>query len=123
MLKGMKFPIRVTPSGCAEMIEGSSVVTQNIILSVLPSGNLHPWKQRLAPEEEIIFEISDNKVGGLIVRHIRDVFDKLEYRGYARLLPGNRGISYRSIKNEAYIFIRFINLENDKTETIRVPVK
>jgi len=124
MLRGLRVPCRVSPYGSAQVVEGPSVVGQNIVLAVLPSSNRNPWSQNLAPEEELIFDINDDKmVGGLLVRHIRDTFSIMERRGYAKLLPGSRGIFFQSRGSEAFVFIRYVNLEKDKVESIRIPVR
>jgi hypothetical protein len=124
MLRGLKIPVRVSPYGSAEVLEGPSVVAQNIILAIMPSSNRNPWNQELAPEETLTFEIADEQsIGGVFVGHIRKVFEIMERRGYAKLLPGSRGISNSRIGAETFVFVRYVNLEKDKVEAIRFPVR
>jgi hypothetical protein len=124
MLRGLQVPLQVSPYGSAKVVEGPSVVGQNIILAVMPSGNRNPWSQNLSPDESLVFDIADDMVvGGSLSRHIREVLDQMERRGYAKLLPGNRGVRVKSRGSEMFVFVRYINLENDKTETIRIPVR
>jgi len=124
MLRGLRVPCKVSPYGSAMVVEGASVVGQNIVLAIMPSGNRNPWNQDLAPDEELVFDIADDMmVGGLLVRHIRDVFSIMERRGYARLLPGSQGIYYRSRGSDGFVYVRYVNLEKDKTETIQIPAR
>jgi len=122
-LKGMKFPIGVNPSGGALTIEGTATIGQNIILAVRPAGSLHPWNQKLTPEEDLIFDIKDSTTGNVLTMHIREFFRELEHRGHARLLPGRQGLSIRN-KDESNtdIFVRYVNLETGETEEFSIPI-
>lgn len=127
MLKGVKFPVRVTPLGGAETIEGSSVIDQNVLLAVIPSGTLHPWMQNLTPDEEIIFDIKDNRTGGLYSMTVRSYFEEMERKGYAKLLSGNRGIYIREAApnedGDMVVVINYINLESGRKEQSNIPLK
>lgn len=124
MPKGMKLPVAVTPSGGAQTIEGTIVIDQNIILAVRPAGSLHPWNQKLAPSEEMIFDIKDNKSGGIFTMHVREFFHEMERRGYARLLPGMHGfrISLPEGNGDMIAYIKYENLETGKTEGFSIPI-
>lgn len=124
MLRGMKVPLKVTPYGGADAIEGPSVVAQNIFVAITPSSNRNPWLQNITTDESITFDIADDRsVGGLLVTRIKEIFDRFAQRGYAKLLPGSQGLRYKVYGSQAFVFIRYMNLENDKTETVRVPVR
>lgn len=126
MLKGLRVPVAVTPAGGAATIENYPVVDQNVLLSILPADTLHPWAQGLTPDEDTIFEINDDRIGGLMVSHIRRVFEEMHALGYARLLPGTRGISYvkggRS-DGEAWVVVNYINLESGRLQGFKVPTR
>ena len=121
---GIKFPVRVGAYGGAETIEGYSVVDQNILLAIKPAGSLHPWNQRLTPDEDLIFDIRDNRSGGLYSMHVRQFFSEMERAGYAKLLPGTRGLRIEDSGNdgEMVVVISYINLERNKEMTFKVPL-
>jgi len=125
MPRGMKFPIKVSPSGGAVTVDGTAVVDQNIILAIRPAGSLHPWNQELAPDEALIFDIRDNKTGGLYTMHIREFFQEMERRGYARLRPGKHGIAILEPEDDSgdmVASINYENLETGKVEGIQIPI-
>jgi hypothetical protein len=126
MPKGLRVPIAVGPNGGARVIEGPTVIGQNIILGLIPAGSLNPFQQNIAPEEDLIFEIRDMRTGGLYVSHVREFFAELERQGYARLFPGGRGLSIEpSSKSEGgdmLITVRYVNLETNKNEKLQFPV-
>lgn len=125
MLKGLAIPIAVTPSGGANVIEGSRVVGQNVVLGVKPASSLHPWNQNLAPDEALIFDIQDMKSGGVYAMTVRRFFEEMERHGYARLLPGTQGINVVPSKDngEMTVYIRYNNLEAGKLEGFSFPVE
>lgn len=118
MLKGMMVPFSIGPHGGANAIEGQRVVGQNVVIGVKPASSLHPWNQNLAPDEALIFDIRDMKSGGIYAMTVRKFFQEMERHGYAKLLPGNHGISILSSKDEGEmkVCIRYNNLEAGKLE-------
>jgi len=117
MLKGLSIPISVGPHGGANTIEGSRVVGQNVILGVKPASSRHPWNKNLAPDETIIFDIQDSKTGSIYSLTVRKFFEEMERHGYAKLLPGSKGISFVSSGGEMKVYIRYNNLEAGKIES------
>ena len=125
MLKGISIPISVAPHGGANVIEGQRVVGQNVILGVKPASSLHPWNQKLAPDEALIFDIHDMKSGGVYAMTVRRFFEEMERHGYAKLLPGTQGIQISESKDngEMKVFIKYNNLEAGKLEGFSFPVQ
>jgi hypothetical protein len=124
MPKGMKYPIGVSPSGGAITIEGTIVIDQNIVLAIYPAGSLHPWNQKLAPDENFIFDIKDNRSGGLFSMHVREFFQEMERNGYARLLPGRQGLNvdYGEDGGDMVVNIYYINLETGDKVDVHIPL-
>ena len=126
MPKGMSVPVRVAPHGGAEVIEGPSVIGQNIILALLPAGSLNPFTQNIAPEEDLIFEIRDVRTGGLYSMHVREFFNEMERLGYARLFPGGKGLAIQpsTLGNEGdmIVTVRYVNLETNANEKLEFPI-
>ena|SRR4030042_309234 len=125
-LKGMKFPIGVSPSGGSEKVQSSGVVGQNVIIALIPASSRHPWNQTLAPPEDFIFEIKDMVAGNLYTSHVRDFFEVQEELGYARLYPGEQGIHIRPIENspsgELEVMIHYEDLESGKAKSMSFPL-
>ena len=124
MLRGMKFPVSVSVSGGSNVVKGIKVIDQNVILAIKPASSLHPWNQNLAPDEDIVFDIKDNYTGNLYTMHIREFFQEMERQGYARLLPGRRGLRVDSSSNngEMIVNIQYENLESGEIEGMQVPI-
>lgn len=119
MPKGIKYPIKVSPSGGAVTVEGTPVIDQNVLLALRPAGSLHPWNQKLTPDEDLIFDIKDNRSGGLYSMHVREFFQEMERNGYARLLPGRNGLSIVHSRDGGDMIVRvnYVNLETGDTES------
>lgn len=126
MAKGMRAPIEVGDNGGARMLEGASVVQQNIILALIPAGSLNPWTQDIAPKESLTFDPNDETTGGLYVQHVRNFFAEMERQGFARLLPGRDGVRIITGENNAQgnmdVIIRYVNLETGKEENLAFPL-
>jgi len=124
MTKGMQYPVAVSPYGGARTREGPIVINQNIILALKPAGSLHPWNQDLAPDEDYIFDIKDNKSGGLYTLHVREFFKEMERAGHARLLPGKRGLNMFLPEDggDMVVGVQFENLETGQIEGFRIPI-
>ena len=120
MPRGMKYPISVSPLGGSNIVEGTNIIDQNIILALTPAGSLNPWNQKLTPDEDIIFDINDNQTGGIYTMHVRDFFQEMELHGYARLFPGNRGINIIYASDSIIVNIQYENLETGKEEKIQI---
>ena len=125
MLKGISIPFNVNPAGGAVTIEGPAIINQNIILALRPASSLHPWHQDIAPEETFIFDIRDNQTGGLYTMHVRSFFDQMERAGYARLLPGTKGLSVIQADDNSgdmTVRVNFINLETGRESGFEFPL-
>lgn len=125
MPRGMKYPVAVNPAGGATAIEGSFAIHQNVILALIPAGSLHPWNQEIVPDEDIVFDILDTETGNSYTMHVREFFAEMERQGYARLLPGERGLKLfvpERPGGEMMVGIQFENLESGKVEGFRYPI-
>lgn len=126
MAKGLRAPIEVSDAGGAIVIEGASVVQQNIILALIPASSLNPWTQDIAPKETLTFNLNDERTGGLYVQHVRQFFAEMERQGFARLYPGQKGVRIIPGENQAQgnmdVIINYKNLETGKDENLRFPL-
>jgi len=125
MPRGMKYPVAVSPTGGAATVEGPFAIHQNVILALQPAGSLHPWNQKIVPDEDIVFDILDLNTGNSYTMHVREFFAEMERRGYARLLPGDRGLKVFSPERpggEMMVGVQFENLESGKVEGFRYPI-
>lgn len=127
MPKGMRIPIKVGPHGGADVFEGPDVIAQNIAVGLTPAGSLHPFHQNIAPDEDLIYEIRDEKSGGLFTIHAKQLFEELERIGHARLFPGGRGLTIRPSgpgeEGDMIVEVRYINLEMNTAQKIDIPMK
>ena len=56
--------------------------------------------------------------------HVREFFQEMERRGYARILPGHQGLRLIVPENgaEIVVAIQYENLETGKTEGFQIPI-
>lgn len=125
MPKGMRVPIKVADNGGSMMLDGPATIGQNVILAVKPAGSLHPWNQHITPEENLVFDLNDERTGGLYTMQVRQFFSEMESRGFARLYPGRKGLrivpSGRD-RGDMIVMINYVNLETGKASQLSFPI-
>lgn len=122
MAKGLTLPFQVTPKGGLQTTEGPELLRQNILLGVKPASSSNPWNYRLAPREDIIFDIADSAVAGELSAHVYDLFEDLERLKMATLSKRSDAMKVQPIQSntgDVEIVITYIDLEDNRSRDIR----
>jgi hypothetical protein len=123
MAKGILLPFRTTISGGIQVAEGPEILKQNITLGVIPSSNQHPWNQKLAPREDLIFDIADSAIQGELAAHIYDLFEDLQKLNLATISKTSGGVRVsldRSNSGDVNVIITYTDLEDNKSREIMI---
>lgn len=122
MAKGLTLPFQTNTRGGLQITEGPDLLKQNILLGLKPSSNQHPWNQRLAPREDLIYDIADSAVGGEFSAHVYDLFDDLRKLQMATISRGPNAIRVslaNSARGDVDVTITYVDLEDNKSREIQ----
>ncbi len=122
MAKGLTLPFQTTPRGGLQLTEGPELLRQNILLGVKPASSRHPWNQKLAPRENIIFDIADSAVGGELAAHVYDLFEDLRRLQMATISKKSNAIRVSlgsANQGDVDVVITYVDLEDNKSREVR----
>lgn len=109
MATGLAIPVRPGSSGGAVTVTGSEQLRKVILLAVAAGDDENPF-QELGNREDIIFQVNDPSIQGVIRQRIRRILSKFSDRA---ALDPSKGIDVYALEGEVYADFTVINLETD----------
>jgi hypothetical protein len=121
MPRTIKLPVSTGVRGGAVVVEGFDARRQTVILGVTPASSMNPWHQELTPPEDVIFNLSDEVTGGLLISRIYQFFDEQERLGLTKISKTTESVrvSTGSEDGEVQIVIKYTDLEDNSSREVR----
>ena len=117
MAIGLKVPIGVNSSGGMARVSGDENNTKIIKLGLSDTDNENAFQQNLGIGTEMIFELNDERVTGLLEDKIDELFESFEVQKRFKLLDDTIEWSTNEAKQELFLKFRYMDLESDEEKT------
>lgn len=120
MAKGLQIPVGVNKSGGANVVDGEANNRKILFTSLSDCGNESAFQQDLGIPLDVIFDINDAAREPLVLRRIREIFDRFNVEKRFKLIEDS--VTIQGQGQELRLELKYIDIEADEVRPFVKPL-